>query len=110
MPVERRKHARVAEGHDDLKAILVDELVKNSPEGAPDDPYIVIEEIPLSDSLHVAVVWDRWQGVDPEERGRVILEAFGEAMGETEMLRVTMAMGLTREEAERLNITRGSDD
>lgn len=110
MPVEYRRHDRIAHSHGDLKALLAEELRRDSPEGAPEAPYIVIEEIPNSGNLHVTVVWDRWQGIDPEERGRVILEAYGEAKGEADMHRITMAMGVTREEAQRLNITRGSGD
>jgi hypothetical protein len=37
-------------------------------------------------------------------RSRIILDAYNEAKGEQEALKVTAAMGLTREEATRLGI------
>ncbi len=87
---------------------LVDELVhvlhENKPTGPPDDPEIIIEEVQHSKSLHVTVIWDRWEEIDAEERGRIILEAVAKELGEAEMLRVTMALGVTKKEAYRLNI------
>jgi hypothetical protein len=68
----------------------------------PGEPDITIEDVKHSNSLHVTVIWDKWAGIDPETRGKVILDAFAKARGEGEMLRITLALGLTRDEDFRL--------
>lgn len=92
------KHPKLIE---ELKRVLHE----NKRKGAPKDPLIVIEEIPHSDSTHVTVIWEKWKDIDAEERGRIILNAIAEEKGEAEMLRVTMALGLTKDEAKLLGIS-----
>jgi hypothetical protein len=99
---------RVQQKADD-HADLVDELARvvkaNKPKAdAPDEPDVTVEEVKYANSLRVKVVWDKWAGIDPEERGRVILNAFGKALGEKEMLRVTLALGVTKREDSRLGV------
>lgn len=102
MPVTRIEPE--SRDYPELVSELVCVLRDNKPEGPPDDPDISIEQIRHSNSLHVTVVWDRWNGIDAEERGRIILDAVAQGLGEAEMLRVTMALGVTKEEARRLGI------
>lgn len=100
MPVRHVRPRR--EEYPELVADLVRVLKQDQAEGPPGEPEITIEEIKFSDNLRVVVVWDKWEGIDLQERGRIILTAIGEALGEKEMLRVTLAMGLTREEEARV--------
>jgi hypothetical protein len=102
MPVKRIPAKQ--EEHPELVKELVRVLNEDRTSGPPDDPSIVIEEIRHSNSLHVTVIWDRWKAIDAEERGQVILNAVAKKWGEAEMLRVTMALGVTKEEASRLGI------
>jgi len=51
------------------------------------------------------LVWDKFEGIDDEERSRLILLAIEEAFVKPEALRVTIAMGITSEEARNLGIS-----
>jgi len=102
MPVKRVKTK--PEKHPGLVKEIRRVLRKNSEKGSKNEPQIIIEDIRFSNNVHVTVIWDRWEGIELEERGRIILAAFGEELGEAEMLRVSLAMGLTTEEAARLKI------
>ena len=75
--------------------------------GAPDlpeFPKIVEEEVRLSDNFRVYVSWDDWASVPETERSVIILEAYRQARGMPEMLRISVAMGLTPMEAKQLGI------
>ncbi len=100
MPV-RRLNPQPDDSHPELVEELARVMREDKPEGPPDEPEVQIEKIRFSDNLHVTVIWDKWKDVGLEERGRMILAAMGEAWGEQEMLRVTLAMGLTRAEYQR---------
>ncbi|MDM8006497.1 MAG: hypothetical protein QUV05_10170 [Phycisphaerae bacterium] len=102
MPVTRIKPK--SEDHPELVKDLVRVLHENQPKGPPDDPQIIIKEIRHTNSIHVTVIWDRWADIDAEERGRLILDAIAKELGEAEMLRVSMALGVTKAEADRLGL------
>ena len=66
----------------------------------PDAPTLYLEESGTPDNYtHWYAVWDRFEGIDEEERSRLILAAVRAERGVAEALRVTIAMGLTPEEA-----------
>jgi hypothetical protein len=102
MPVKKINPG--AERHPDLVGELARVLREDKSEGPPDEPEVVIEQLKHSDNLHVTVIWDKWVGIDPEERGGASLDAFAQAKGETEMLRITFALGVTRSEAQKLQV------
>lgn len=102
MPV--RKITPKEEKHPDLVKELAQVLQKNNAQGPADEPEIIIEQIKHSNSLHVTVIWDEWATIDPEDRGSTILDAFAQVKGEAEMLRITLALGVTRAEASRIGI------
>lgn len=102
MPVIKRKLR--AEHPDHQK--LVDELVrhlKDEPD-LPELPRIIEEDDRLSNNMHVYVLWDAWNSVTERERSEIILEAYKKARGQEEMLRVTIAMGVTPLEAKNLGL------
>jgi hypothetical protein len=53
---------------------------------------------------HWYVAWDGFDGVDGEERSRLILAAIRNVLGKAEALRVTIAMGLTVAEARDMEL------
>jgi hypothetical protein len=48
--------------------------------------------------MYVQVVWDEWDDVSNEERGRIIMDAYEQARPD-DLLRITMALGLTTADA-----------
>jgi hypothetical protein len=90
----------------DLLGAIAQELMNDQQQGPVDAPYIEEEEIRQTDNLHVTVLWDnpKWARLSPVERSRVILAAYEQVRGASEMLRITIALGLTHEEAARLGV------
>jgi hypothetical protein len=83
-----------------LRADLKGELQNPKDSG---EPEIVIER-PNPSTTHLYVIWSKWNGFEQMVRSRIILEAYHEARGEEESVKVTVAMGLTPSEADRLGI------
>lgn len=85
---------------------FVTELVRhlNNAPDLPAFPKIVEEDVPLSNNVRVYVSWDDWASVSETERSEIILEAYQQARGQAEMLRVSIAMGMTPLEAKQLGM------
>jgi hypothetical protein len=83
-----------------LRAELVDELTNPKQSGEPD---IVIER-PNPSTSHLFVIWSKWSELEQIVRSRIILDAYEEAVGDQEALKVTVAMGLTPSEAKALGV------
>lgn len=81
---------------------LVEEMKRKELEGV--GPKIIVEGYENHGPLHVYVVWDDWKDLPLQERSKVILEAFKEVESEDDFSRVTIAMGLTSDEAPRFGI------
>ena len=65
------------------------------------DPLVVENRIAQTKSVHVVVIWDAWNDLSPAERSKNIIDAYAKAKrarGAT----ITVAMGLTSEEALRM--------
>jgi hypothetical protein len=100
MPVVTKKQRRTTPNQE-LKDRLVAEW-RN--EAAPNPrPYIVQEENDQGHVVHVYVVWDEWGDLDQQQRSEVITEAYWEVF-DVQGLALTVAMGLTSEEAKRMGI------
>jgi hypothetical protein len=83
----------------ELKAALVNEMRNETSTG----PLILKEDAGFpAKSLHVFVVWDDWRGSTQKERSEVVMDAFEEVYGQAEAQRITVAMGLTEEEADKI--------
>ena len=103
MPVIRKRLAPVSSVHSGLVRKLVAELRRNATTGLPTAP-VVREDEQRGNYLHVTVIWDAWRRLGPEERGRMIMDAYERARPD-DVLRITVAMGLTHAEAERLGVS-----
>ena len=82
---------------------LIDDLagVLQQPRVPQGEPLIMENQIAQTKSIHVVVIWDAWKDMLPTERSKVILDAYAKAKrarGAT----ITVAMGLTNEEALRM--------
>ena len=101
MPVREnglRRQAVAAEN--ELREELIAELRNPKNEGEPD----VIIGHPSPGTIHLFVIWSRWEEMEQLVRSRIILDAFTAARGEEEASDVTISMGLTRAEADRMGI------
>ncbi len=67
-------------------------------------PIILEERTGAGQPLHLYVIWDDWADLPQVERSEIIMDAFEELFGQDKCLDVTVAMGLTPTEADRLGI------
>jgi len=82
-------------------------LVREWQNDAPPASQPVLIEAPgdrFNPSTHLYVIWDEWESLDQIRRSEIIMDAYEETHEPQELLRVTVAMGLTTAEAERLGI------
>ena len=86
---------------------IAQELRLEQAEGSPDAPLIIEEDARYSGRIHVTVIWDRWAQVGPEERSRMILEAYEQVRGAGTFLTLTSALGLTHADAKKLGVENG---
>ena len=68
------------------------------------EPVILEEVNPRGGAIHVYVVWSVWPNFPREQRGEIIMDAAEEVKPKDELLRITVAMGLTPDEADRFGI------
>lgn len=77
------------------------------PQDAPDSPVIIetTDKLrPQQTPTHLYVIWDAWRDLAQRERSEMMMEVYEDVRGRPFALNVTVAMGLTPQEAERLNI------
>lgn len=102
MPVIRKPLPPVSKAYARLVRALTAELRRGATTGSPSAPEI-IEEEQRGNNLHVTVLWDAWASVPHEDRGRAIMDAYQQIRPD-DLLRISVAMGLTHAEAERLGV------
>ncbi len=85
---------------------LYDRLVQEwrHPDAAAHQPIILEETAGAGQPVHIYVVWDDWAGLGSIDRSEVVMDAYEEVHGKAHSANVTVAMGLTPAEAERLGI------
>jgi hypothetical protein len=98
MPVERIRMISDPPGYRALVDQLAAELLQNTADGPS-----VIEEEQFGNRIHVTVIWDAWSALSPEDRGRAIMDAYQKVRPD-EVLQITIAMGLTKADADKLKI------
>ena len=92
----------VSEQAASLKNRLANELRQPAPGEV--QPLILMEGGGIPGSQHIYVIWDDWRDISAIERSEIIMDALEEARGREACLVITVAMGLTPQEAKRLNI------
>ena len=58
----------------------------------------------LRSSTHLYVIWDEWEPLSQNERSEVIMEAYEQTHELSDLLGVTLAMGLTVSEAQKMGV------
>jgi hypothetical protein len=69
-----------------------------------EDEILIREERTPYDTYHITVGWDAWENIEKDVRGRIILDAYEQALGETESNKVTLVLGLTKAEANEIKL------
>jgi hypothetical protein len=93
----------VAPRHDELKSRLVAEwLDHGTVEPRPD---IREETDARGQTVHIYAIWDDWGALPQQDRSEIIMDAYEEALGQQKALEVSVAMGVTRDEAQRMGIS-----
>jgi len=103
MPI--RSFRQTLPRYEELLAELAAEL--RDPQERADDqhPLILVDTIRQTGTQHVYVVWTKWPHLSSQrERSELIMEAYEKAKGVQDALKVVSAMGLTPDEARRMNI------
>ena len=101
MPVRRGLSKIRSLAAPDLEDRLVRELEHPSDEGQP----LVVEEPPEPFPVsRLVVIWDDWAELGQQDRSEIILRAYERVHGQEATLRITVAMGLTSPEAQRMGI------
>jgi len=100
MPVKEmsRKPSPQAE---ELRELLAREWRKPAKSG---EPVILQRTGDATHSTHLIVVWAKWDSLTQEERSEIIMDAYQETHSPEQVLNVTVAMGLTPDEAEKMKI------
>ena len=101
MPVKQYKPARPAD-FDQLVDRLADEW--KAPNSAAPEPVILEEANPRGEVTHVYAVWSDWAHLSREVRGEILMDAAERVKPMTDVLKITIAMGLTPDEADRFGI------
>ncbi len=104
MPFEQRVSDLTSEQR--VLAAEVERVVReqNAQSTRDDEPRVIWEENRFINRVHVTVVWDRWEGVDPEARSRIIVDAVERTRGPEVASRLSLALGVTSEQAQRMGI------
>jgi len=100
MPVRDTLKSKQVPGEQKLLDALKAELEAPKQSGEPD----IVVERPNPSTVHLYVIWSKWEHLEQMVRSRIILDAYEEAKGKKEAIKVTVAMGLTRDEADRLGV------
>jgi hypothetical protein len=101
MPLAKIVHL-VDPKHQLLQAELIQEW--SHPRREASEPIIIEDRQGQQGPVHVYVIWQDWSGLDQIERSEIIMSACEQARGADFALGVTVAMGLTVREAERMRI------
>lgn len=103
MPLRKlvQQHTR-SPGADKLAAELLNEW--QAPSEKPAQP-IIIEDGGGFKPVHLYVIWAAWHGLDQVERSEIIMDVYEQIHGQAKAADVTVAMGLTEPEAQRLGIS-----
>ena len=75
-----------------------------SPNPVAQEPVILEEPDAKGNVMHVYVVWSDWVQLNRETRGEIIMDAAERVKSLPEVQNITIAMGLTPDEADRFNI------
>ena len=82
------------------------DILENEWRGAEvaDGPIIIEELAGTGNYMRLYVVWKHWDEVAPRDRSNIIMRAYQNTHTLEELLNVSIAMGLTEDEAQQMGI------
>jgi len=81
---------------------LIDAIFREwSGKSTMNEPIVLAEEIAQTNTLHVIVVWSRWNGIPERERSAMIMDAYA-IFQNPQQKQITIALGATPDEACRM--------
>ena len=101
MPIRNRLRKTPHPAAPELTCRLVAEWKDPRENGQP----LIVQEGGNGIPTHIYVIWDDWSELNQTERSEIIMDACEEIYGVQESLQVTVALGLTKPEAERMRIS-----
>jgi hypothetical protein len=101
MPVKPFTQAQTP-GHVALVDDLYEEWIRPNP--TAHEPVILEEKDRRNKLVHVYVIWSKWAHLDGIERSEIIMDAAEKKFAMQDLLEITIAMGLTPDEAQGMGI------
>lgn len=98
MPVKKRLKRTLPPNASKLMKALGDEWESPRTSGEP----LIVLEGGEGQPIHIYVIWNEWEGLSELERSEIILNVAEQRLDDPSL--VTVAMGLTAREAERMGI------
>jgi hypothetical protein len=85
---------------------LVERLAKEwrSKHSTAEEPVILEEPNRKGEVEHVYVIWEEWSQLDRTLRGEIIMGAAEKVKRKSDVAKITIAMGLTPDEADRFGL------
>ncbi len=102
MPIRKRRIPTPHPKAEDLLNRLLQEW--ENPDSTLTEPVIIEENGTQDRPIKIFVVWSEWAELNQQERSEIIMDAFEKLRSPQQSLRVTVAMGLTQDEAARMGI------
>ena len=103
MPIRTRLHRTLPPNAAELTRMLFNEWTQPSEAGQP----VIVVEGQKPDPIHIYIIWDEWRGMNQTDRSEIIMDVYDNVMVGPRLQdhgTVTVAMGLTSEEAKRMGI------
>jgi len=106
MPIKHRLQRTLPPSATELTRMLITEWQHPKSEGQP----LIVIEGQRDQPTHIYVIWDEWRDLNQTQRSESIMDAVEHLAGDAripDLSLVTVAMGLTVEEARRMGIQAG---
>ena len=103
MPIKKRLQRTLPSSAAELARQLMNEWTKPKKEGQP----VIVLEGGTRQPQHIYVIWDEWKELDQTQRSEIIMDVAEHLSGKhafRDLSLITVAMGLTTEEAKRMGI------
>ncbi len=103
MPIKHRLQRTLPPSATELTRMLIGEWQNPKSEGQP----LIVIEGGKDQPTHIYVIWDEWRDLNQTQRSEVIMDVVEHLAGDARIRDrslVTVAMGLTAQEAKRMGI------